>query len=95
MSLYALQRRLALMTGKQGSVVTLLPPTCSLETVETLEFLLGEARAGRLMGLAWISLHPGGRYNVDVTGEAGEQPEFVLGLTRVLMVQLEKLLGLR
>jgi len=76
-------------------LVQLVPPACSVETVQTLEFLLNEAKAGRVVGLAYIALQPGHRYDIDVTGEAGQDPEFVLGLTRVLETQLEKIIGSR
>ena len=77
------------------TVLRLVPPPRSIDTIKTLEHLLAEAKAGHLIGLAWISLHPGHGYNVDVTGEAAHDPEFVLGLTKVLETQLEKLIGSR
>ena len=83
------------MQEKLSNVVGIVQPAVSAETVEAIEFPLAEARAGHIIGLAWISLHPGDQYRVDVVGEAGRQPVFVRGTLPVLDDELAKIIGSR
>jgi hypothetical protein len=79
-----------------NNVISLVAPAApAADTVASLEYLLAEARAGRLVGLAWIALKAGNAYEVDIADEAALQPEYVRGLARVLDDQLAKLIGSR
>lgn len=50
-----------------------LPRPVSGETVQTLEELLGGARAGRVAGLALVVLHTDGRFDLQLRGAATEE----------------------
>lgn len=50
-----------------------LPRPASGETVETLERLLREAKAGRVAGLALVALHADGRFDLHLRGSATEE----------------------
>jgi hypothetical protein len=50
-----------------------LPRPVSAETVQTLERLLREAKAGRLAGLALVVLHADGRFDLHLKGAATEE----------------------
>jgi hypothetical protein len=73
--------------------LAIAPASASREAVQVLESLLEEARAGRVVGLAWVVIRPGLGFEVDVAGEARRQPVFARGLCRVLDDQLAKLIG--
>jgi len=65
-------------------VIAMAPPAASGDTVRALEALLKEARAGKVVGLAWIALKPGGSFEVDVVGEAHHAPVLLRGCISVL-----------
>lgn len=50
-----------------------LPRPVSGETVQTVERLLREARAGRVTGLALVVLHADGRFDLSLRGVATEE----------------------
>lgn len=50
-----------------------LPRPVSAETVQTLERLLREAKAGRVAGLALVVLHADGRFDLHLKGAATEE----------------------
>lgn len=50
-----------------------LPKPVSGETVQTLERLLSEAKAGRVTGLALVVLHADGRFDLSLKGCATEE----------------------
>ena len=54
---------------ERGKVLSLVGPAVSKDTVHALEELLREARAGRLIGIAWVSMYQGYHYEVDIAGE--------------------------
>lgn len=62
-------------------------------TVECLELLLGEAQAGRVIGLAYIALHARRDYTVDTAGECTRSPTFTRGCLRALDDQLAALVN--
>ena len=49
------------------------PRPISGETVETLQALLAEAKAGRVAGLALVVLHADGRFDLQLRGCATEE----------------------
>jgi hypothetical protein len=54
------------------------------DTIDLLEDLLVDARAGRVIGLALVSLHTRNHYNFAITGEAAQRPTFTLGAIAML-----------
>lgn len=82
------------MANDSTNVVHLAPAGISHETVQTFDFYTDEARKGALIGAAVILLKPGGGYDIDLIGEAGADPERVLGLVRLLELQVCKLIGI-
>lgn len=54
------------------------------DLVVTLEYLLKEARAARLIGLCYGAILARREYFVDCVGEAHRNPMFALGVTDVL-----------
>lgn len=58
------------------------------DLVETLEYLLREAQAGRLIGLAYGAILKRRAYFVDATGEAERNPMFGVGIANVLACEL-------
>lgn len=62
----------------------LVPAGTSDDTIETLEHLLAEAKAGRLVGLVYAGLYRRQQYFVDATGECHRNPTFTLGMVSVL-----------
>lgn len=59
-------------------------PVVSPETVQELEWLLKEARAGALTGIAYTSLHYGGKVTVNAVGRARLIPMFTMGAVDTL-----------
>lgn len=64
----------------------------SEEVVRALEELLQQARSGNLIGLAWVAMHAGYEYSVDVAGETRRCPTFTRGMLMKLDDELSKLL---
>lgn len=58
------------------------------DLVETLEYLLQEARAGRMIGLAYGAILKRRAYFVDAAGEAHRNPMFGVGIANVLACEL-------
>lgn len=75
------------------AILTMAPSAVSAETVLTLETLLHEARSGRLVGIAYVAMHPGGGFEVDAVGEAKRQPIVARGELQSLDDQLGHLVG--
>ncbi len=80
------------MTPPEERVVLhLVRPTSSADIVQALEELLRDARRGQLVGLAWVAMHPGYEYSVDIAGETRRCPTFTRGLLLKLDDELAKL----
>lgn len=62
----------------------LVRPDKDSETVETLTLLLKEARAGRVIGLAYVALHRHHEYSANLVGSALESPLLARGICRAL-----------
>lgn len=58
------------------------------DLVETLEYLLQEARTGRMIGLAYGAILKRRAYFVDAAGEAHRNPMFGVGVANVLAYDL-------
>jgi len=56
-----------------------------------LEKLLEDAKAGRLVGIAYAAFYAGREYTADVAGEARRNPVTSRGVLKVLDDQLAKL----
>ena len=63
------------------------------DSVEALEQLLADARAGRLFGVAFAAMYRDGRYCVDAVGGAKENVTFTRGMIASLDDVLRKRLG--
>ncbi len=78
-----------------AKIIRLVPKCCSLETAAAFEAYARQAKDGAVLGAALIIIKPWGDYEVDILGEARDQPEFVRGINMVLDDQLAKLIGSR
>lgn len=74
-----------------GGIVRLVRPAVSEDTVLAVAYLKQEIDAGRIVGLAWVAIHPGQYYSVDFAGEARKLPTFTRGMVEALSDQLAKL----
>lgn len=68
-----------------------MPDELSGDSVEVLEALLEEARAGRLIGIAFAAMYRQRRYIVNTAGEARRSPTFSLGMVQMLADELRRL----
>lgn len=62
----------------------LVPDQISDDTVVALEELLEDARAGRLIGMAFAGMYQQRKYIVNTTGEVTRSPTFARGMVAVL-----------
>lgn len=60
------------------------PAVLSIDTVQCLQELLAEARAGDLIGVAFAAMYRRRRYIVDTAGEAYRNPTFARGMVDAL-----------
>lgn len=67
---------------------TLVQMHPSDDVVETLEYLLQEARTGKLIGLAYGAVLKRRAYFVDAAGEAHRNPMFGVGIANMLACEL-------
>lgn len=58
------------------------------DLVETLEYLVQEARAGRVIGMCYGAIFKHRAYSVDAVGEAQRNPMFGVGIANVLACEL-------
>lgn len=65
-------------------MLKLIKPRVDAETVETLQGLLREAEAGRIVGLAYVALCRQNQYQGDLVGTAKTSPLLARGLCRAL-----------
>lgn len=62
-----------------GRVVRLVQRQASKETIDALTALLAEAKAGEIVGLAYVALQPHGKYTGDAIGTARTARTLTLG----------------
>lgn len=72
-------------------LIKLVAPAKDAETVDVLEDLLGRARRGEVIGLAYVALHPGCDYSGDVVGVARLTPLLARGIVGALWEELPSL----
>jgi len=65
----------------------------SNDTVRALEALLAEARAGRLIGVAYVAMYGHGEYAVGFDGETRKTPTFTRGMLHLLDDELSKIIS--
>lgn len=70
----------------------LLAPAVSSDAVAALEELLAEAKAGRVIGLAWVALHAGRTFTMDIAGETKNDITYTRGMLLALDDELSKIL---
>jgi uncharacterized protein (UPF0210 family) len=73
------------------AILSLVPVLADQETVKALELLLEQAKAGEVMGLAYVAIHRGHGYSGNVVGVAEDAPMLVRGVCRALEDQIAKL----
>ena len=66
----------------------LVPDTVSHDTIECLEILLGEARRGQVIGIAYAVMLKKRAYITNTAGEAHRNPTFSRGMIATLDDQL-------
>jgi hypothetical protein len=59
------------------------------DTVKALETLLADAKAGKVIGLAFVAMYRRREYTASATGEARRNPTF----TRGMLAALDDLMG--
>lgn len=69
---------------------TMVQEPVSHDTVEALEFLLGQARTGELIGIAYGAMLKNRYCLVDTAGEAYRNPLFALGMVCMLTDDLSE-----
>ena len=67
-----------------GARLTLVGNAPDRDTVETLTRLLAEARAGKVIGVAYVALHHHHEYSGDIVGQALNSPLLSRGICRCL-----------
>lgn len=67
---------------------SLEPDTLSSDTVECLAELLEQAKAGKVIGIAFSAILKRRNYWVNTAGEARRSPTFTRGMLRALDDQL-------
>lgn len=77
----------------KAPLLTLVPSAAHpnrQDLIESLTWLLQEAAAGRITGLAFAAIMPNREYVVETVGEAHANPLFTLGVLRVLDSELTR-----
>lgn len=69
-------------------VLRLVPNQPSSDVVDSLLYLLQEATAGRLIGLAYVGIFPNRHWFCETAGEAHRNPLFALGTIKMLETHL-------
>jgi hypothetical protein len=64
----------------------------SEETVQTLRYLLEEAVAGRVTGMAFVAIHAGQDYSTGIVGHAKAIPTLTRGMVKMLDDEVAALL---
>lgn len=63
------------------------------QVVEALSLLLQEAKAGRITGLAYVTMESGHNFSADVVGRCRRSPLLALGITKALEEAVAELVG--
>lgn len=58
------------------------------DTIAALKELLAHAKAGQIIGLAFVAMYKGRRYITNTAGEAKRNPTFTRGMVAALDDQL-------
>jgi len=66
-----------------------VPDSLSSDTVAALESLLVDARAGKLLGMAFAAMYRDRTFVVNATGEAHRNPVFARGMVACLDDRLQ------
>ena len=75
----------------QGKVIP-LSNVLSTDTVDALRYLLREAEAGRITGLAFVAIQIGHDYSTGVIGRARYTPTLTRGMIHVLEDEVRAIL---
>jgi hypothetical protein len=67
-------------------------PSPSSDTVEVLKYLLREAEAGKITGLAFVAIQHGPDYSTGVIGRARQTPTLTRGMLQVLEDEVRSIL---
>lgn len=78
--------------AEKGKVVRLVPIAVSINAVEALELLLAEAKAGQIIGIAWVAMHKTYEYTVDIAGETRRSPTLTRGMLHLLDDELSAII---
>jgi hypothetical protein len=76
------------MTGRP---YTLIPDAVSHETIEALEQLAAQARAGEVIGVGFVALLKRRRYIANTAGECRNDPTLTRGMVLALDDELRSL----
>lgn len=76
------------ITKRTAQILYLPSKRIDPDLIETLEYLLQEARAGRVIGLAYAALLPEKKFFVDASGQAHTDPLRGLGAVEMLSEEL-------
>lgn len=60
---------MVVLPGEQNSILHLVGPRVSADTVQALEELLAAARTGAVVGVAFVAMHSTSDYTTDIAGE--------------------------
>ena len=75
-----------------GKIFRLAKAAISHDAVDALEHLLAEARAGRVIGLAYVAMHKAYDYSVDIAGETRRSPTLTRGMLHLLDDELSAII---
>lgn len=64
----------------------------SNDAVRALELLLADAKAGRLVGIAYVAMYSHRKYIVDIAGETKRSPTFTRGMLQLLDDELSAII---
>jgi hypothetical protein len=83
-----MRRRGRRSTRYSAPSLRVVGPFISQDTINALESLLARARAGEIIGIAYVAIAPRSmaprRYYADTAGEAKRDPTFALGMLQVI-----------
>lgn len=69
----------------------LVPDQVSKDTIEALQQMLGQAKKGELIGIAFAAMYRHREYIVNTTGEAHRNPTFARGMVAALDDELSNM----